>query len=197
MIVASDFIQSTKARDSEFTTNQREWRLCRLEMASIRAYSCVIISKCLLLLRPSRWSPSDCAVCCRQRPDSGWCSLRRCTFFRWSWHQLRLSPKVSLTKLAINCKWGFIVIIIIIIKQFEPSRKLLDVFLFLCDTCCVLLLGGCVFQMGHVGGVRRMPHQQTWAREGHGRTCPKPGRQSKLHGLHKNKVETNVIVCVC
>lgn len=24
MIVASDFIQSTKARDSEFTTNQRE-----------------------------------------------------------------------------------------------------------------------------------------------------------------------------
>lgn len=30
MIVASDFIQSTKARDSEFTTNQRELPVCSI-----------------------------------------------------------------------------------------------------------------------------------------------------------------------
>lgn len=40
MIVASDFIQSTKARDSEFTTNQRELPLCgiRFNLGTLMFY---------------------------------------------------------------------------------------------------------------------------------------------------------------
>lgn len=58
------------------------------------------------------------------------------------------------------------------------------VFVFLCSTFSLLPFSYCVFQMGDVSWLRCMPHQQAWACEGHGQTYQKPGRQSKLHGVH-------------
>lgn len=45
------------------------------------------------------------------------------------------------------------------------------------------------FQMGYVGWVWRLPHQQARTGKRHGQTCQKPSGQSKLHSVNQNKVK--------
>lgn len=96
MIVASDFLRSSKARDSEFTTNEREFPQGDTKFLTFHPCGLLAVYNFHCF---RRWQASDCSVCCQGCPDAGWCSLCGCTFLRWSWPQLWLSPKVQLNAL--------------------------------------------------------------------------------------------------
>lgn len=130
MIVAADFMRSVKARDSEFTTNERQYQHCNTSYNSALQWcfvaphkdGCVVKCElctcchvainlrndkilsfdchCLFVLSLLRWPAPGGAVCCPWCPDSGRCSLCGGTFLRWSWPQLWLSPKVQLLTLG-------------------------------------------------------------------------------------------------